>query len=220
MNNMTITRISGNILDVVQEEINPGTHIIQNGTIFDIVRDRGPFPTFLIPGFIDSHVHVESSMLTPAAFARAAVVHGTVATVSDPHEIANVMGIAGIRYMIDEGKKTPFKFYFSAPSCVPATAVETSGATLDAGAVEDMLSMPEIVYLGEVMNFPGVIARDPEVMRKIEAARKRGKRIDGHSPGLTGDALRRYANAGITTNHECLSTAEVIEDHDCPVKVI
>lgn len=206
--------LSGNIVDILQQTIQPGTITIHNGKIAQITTTTGPAnPTapYITPGFIDAHVHIESSMLVPAEFARLAVVHGTVATVSDPHEIANVCGIAGIEYMITNGQQVPFKFNFGAPSCVPATAFETAGAVLDVAAVTALLARPDIKYLSEMMNFPGVLHNDPEVMQKIKAAIDAGKPIDGHAPGLTGDLARQYAAAGITTDHECFTAAEAQE---------
>lgn len=163
---------------------------------------------YLLPGFIDAHVHIESSMLTPCEFARMAVRHGTVATVSDPHEIANVMGLEGVRYMLDNASRTPFKFFFGAPSCVPATPFETAGARLDTKQLDGLFRDQDIHYLSEMMNYPGVLADDPEVLSKLSLARRYGYPIDGHAPGLIGEAAGRYAAAGISTDHECLSLAE------------
>ena len=177
-------------------------------------------PGFIAPGFVDAHIHIESSMLPPAEFARWAVVHGTVATVSDPHEIANVLGTAGVDYMIRDGRRTPFKFNFGAPPCVPATTFETSGATLDAKAVAKLLRRPEIKYLSEVMNFPGVLARDPSLMAMIAAAKKAGKAVDGHAPGLRGKAAARYAAAGITTDHECFTLPEAVDKLNLRMKIL
>ncbi|NPU86249.1 MAG: adenine deaminase [Syntrophaceae bacterium] len=196
------TVLSGNVVDVVRAEIYPGTVVVRGGRIAGIVRDSGTYARYLVPGFVDAHVHIESSMLVPSEFARLAVVHGTTATVSDPHEIANVLGVVGVRFMIENGRRVPFKFHFGASPCVPATAFETAGASLDLQEVETLLDMPEIMYLSEVMNYPGVIARDPEVMAKLRAAKRRGKPIDGHAPGLMGADLEQYAAAGITTDHE------------------
>ena len=165
-------------------------------------------PGILIPGLVDAHVHIESSMLPPWEFARVAVRHGTVATVSDPHEIANVLGADGIRFMLDDAAGSPFTFWFGVPSCVPATALETAGAALDADAVAALLDDPRLPYLSEMMNWPGVLARDPEVMAKIAAARARGKRVDGHAPGLLGADIAHYAAAGIETDHECRTAEE------------
>ncbi len=175
---------------------------------------------FITPGFIDAHVHIESSMLVPTEFARLAVLHGTVATVSDPHEIANVLGIAGVEFMIDNASQTPFYFYFGAPSCVPATPFETAGAVLDAIAVDQLLSRPQIKYLSEMMNFPGVLNRDPEVMKKIASAKKYGKPVDGHAPGLRGREALHYIQAGISTDHECFSQDEALGKLEMGMKIL
>lgn len=175
---------------------------------------------YIIPGFVDSHVHIESSMLIPSEFARLAVVHGTVATISDPHEIANVCGLEGVEFMIKNGKTVPFNFYFGAPSCVPATNFETAGATLDSAQVHELLARPEIVYLSEMMNFPGVIQADPEVMKKIESAKLLKKPVDGHAPGLRGKDLETYVNAGISTDHECFTLEEAEEKIRLGMKIL
>lgn len=203
--------ISGNIVDVLNSESYPGTLKISNGRIVDLIRDHRRYDTFIIPGLIDAHVHIESSMLSPSEFARLAVIHGTVATVSDPHEIANVLGIDGVNYMIEDGQKVPFKFYFGAPSCVPATSFETAGAELGPDAVEELLKRDEIKFLSEVMNYPGVTHRDPEVMAKIALAKKYKKRIDGHAPGVKGDMLEKYVSAGIETDHETIGKDEALQ---------
>lgn len=205
---MSSFSVSGNLVDVHQEKIYPATITVENGIIVSIVSDMdgdsGPDKTlnYILPGFIDSHVHIESSMLVPSEFAKLAVVHGTVATISDPHEIANVCGIAGVEFMIENGKTVPFKFNFGAPSCVPATIFETAGAALDAIAVEKLLVRDEIKYLSEMMNFPGVLSGDEEVMKKISAAHRRGKPVDGHAPGLRGDDARRYIQAPLNPSQE------------------
>jgi adenine deaminase len=214
------TTVSGNIVDVFNAEIYPGTLKISDGKIVQISRDETRYETYIIPGFVDSHVHIESSMLAPSEFARAALIHGTVAVVSDPHEIANVMGIEGVKYMIDDGKTVPMKFYFGAPSCVPATPFETSGAVLDSERVDELLQMDDIKYLGELMNYPGVIHNDPEVMEKIASAKKHSKLIDGHAPGLRGSDLTTYIQAGISTNHEFLSKEEALEDIQAGMKIL
>jgi len=202
-------RLSGQIVDLHRRRIFPGTVEWMRGRITRIAGDpRVGERRFIAPGFVDAHIHIESSLLPPAEFARHAVVHGTVATVSDPHEIANVLGVDGVRYMVRDGARTPFKFNFGAPSCVPATAFETAGAGLDARAVAALLARPEIKYLSEVMNFPGVLGRDPALMSMIAAARKNGKPVDGHAPGLRGADAVRYAAAGITTDHECFTFEE------------
>jgi len=207
-----MNKISGNIVDVMQSEIYPGILVISDGRIIDIVREETGDDTYLMPGLVDAHIHIESTMLPPAEFSRIAAVHGTVATVSDPHEIANVLGIDGVKYMIADAKRTPLKFCFGAPSCVPATPFETAGAVLGVKEVAELLNLDEIGYLAEVMNFPGVINEDPEVMTKIRSAAACSKPVDGHAPGLRGDDLARYARAGISTNHECLSADEALED--------
>ncbi len=196
---------------------------IQEGLISAVEKldDKSQVPDqFILPGFIDSHVHIESSMLIPSEFARLAVVHGTVGTVSDPHEIANVCGVAGVDYMIENGKKVPFKFNFGAPSCVPATAFETAGAMIDSTAVEALLQRPEITYLSEMMNFPGVLFKDPEVMKKIAAAHKMNKPVDGHAPGLRGEQAKQYIEAGISTDHECFTLDEAVDKLQHGMKII
>jgi len=213
-------KVSGNIVDVLHKRIFPGTIEILNGRIAGIAEDNRPYNRFITPGFIDAHIHIESSMLTPSGFARLAVVHGTVATVSDPHEIANVLGIDGIRFMVENGKSVPFKFFFGAPSCVPASPFETSGASLGPDEVEALLAHKEIKFLGEVMNVPGVLAKDPAVMKKIESARKHGKPVDGHAPGLMGEDLAKYIKAGISTDHETLSYEEGVEKLSLGLKLL
>src|SRR5690606_8153158 len=165
---------------------------------------------YLTPGFIDAHVHIESCMLVPSEFARLAVVHGTVATVSDPHEIANVCGVPGVEYMIENSKTVPFKFNFGAPSCVPATNFETAGAVLNAMAVEKLLQREDIKYLSEMMDFPGVLNNDEEVMQKIQKAHSLNKPVDGHAPGLMGEDAKKYIAAGISTDHECFTEKEAL----------
>ncbi|WP_213086901.1 adenine deaminase [Chitinophaga agrisoli] len=208
MNNF---QLSGNLIDILQQEIYPATLHIENGRIRRIERSAGPYEQYLLPGFVDAHVHIESSMLTPAEFARLAVVHGTVGTISDPHEIANVLGVPGVIYMMENGLQTPFKSYFGAPSCVPATSFETAGATVDVKDVADLLQLPQVKYLSEMMNFPGVLHKDQEVMAKIAVAKAAGKPVDGHAPGLRGEAAQQYIAAGISTDHECFTIEEALE---------
>lgn len=203
--------ISGQVVDVVSGTISPGTVHVSDGYIRQIEPLKESSGPYILPGLIDAHIHIESSMLTPAEFARMAVVHGTVATVSDPHEIANVLGIEGVNFMLENGRSTPFRFYFGAPSCVPATGFESSGAVIGPEEVKTLLANPEIRYLSEMMNFPGVVYGDSEVARKLELARAAGKPIDGHAPGLRGDLLSTYASAGISTDHECTTIEEAIE---------
>ncbi len=202
-----------NIVDVVAKEMFYGKLIVENKRIKSIeklgtVKDNG---NFILPGFVDSHIHIESSMLSPVGFAQIAIKHGTVATVSDPHEIANVMGEKGVDFMIDAGKKVPLKFFFGAPSCVPATGFESSGAVLDSAIITKLIARDDIYYLAEMMNFPGVVYDDKEVMKKIKETQLVNKPIDGHAPGLRGDDLKKYCEAGISTDHECNNIAEAEE---------
>ncbi len=213
-------RISGNIVDVANKIIFPGTLVVENGTITSIEKDTHQYETYLMPGFVDAHIHVESSMLPPSEFARIAVTHGTVATVSDPHEIGNVLGVAGVDFMIADGKRVPFTFAWGAPSCVPATTFETAGAIIDPHDVEQLMQRPEIKYLSEVMNFPGVIARAPDLMKKIAASQNAGKPVDGHAPGLRGEALEKYISAGISTDHEAYMLDEALEKLKRGMKII
>lgn len=203
-------QISGNIVDVLNRKIFPGTVTFENGKIVSVTQNEGNYSNYIMPGFIDSHVHVESSMLVPSEFARLAVLHGTVATVSDPHEIGNVLGLAGVRYMIDNGKKVPFKFYFGAPSCVPATAFETAGAEITASDIRELFEKDGLHYLSEMMNYPGVLFNDPMVMEKIQIAHSLGRPVDGHAPGLRGEDAKKYAAAGISTDHECFTLDEAL----------
>jgi len=204
--------LSGNIVDLVAEKIFKGTVYVSDGVIQKIIPDESVTETkYILPGLIDSHIHIESSMLIPSEFARLAVVHGTVATVSDPHEIANVLGIDGIRYMINNGKQVPFKFYFGASACVPATLFETAGNKIGLDELEELLSQNDIKYLSEMMNFPGVINRDKFEMDKLAIAKKYNKPADGHAPGVKGEAAKKYIEAGITTDHECFTMEEALE---------
>jgi len=213
-------KISANIVDVLNSTIYSGTIDIQNGKIVDIIRNNNNYDTFILPGFVDSHVHIESSMLVPSEFARLATIHGTVATISDPHEIANVLGMDGVRFMIENGKSVPFKFYFGASPCVPATVFETSGAVLGQSEIETLLENSEIKYLSEMMNFPGVIGGDPDVMTKIRLAKRYGKPVDGHAPGLRGEALKKYISAGISTDHETFQYDEGEEKLSLGMKLL
>ena len=210
MNNF---KVEGNFVDILGREIFYAEVIVSDGKIASVkkINEQKPDVPFILPGFIDSHVHIESSMLIPTEFAKLALVHGTVATVSDPHEIANVCGVAGVDFMVEDGNKTPFKFYFGAPSCVPATIFETAGAEITSTEIEKLLARPEIVYLTEMMNFPGVLNDDEEVLKKISIAKRMGKPIDGHAPGLRGESLQKYIDAGIFTDHECFTEAEALD---------
>ncbi len=203
--------IQANVVDIVHRRIFPGTVVVEDGRIASVTEDQGNYETYVMPGFIDAHIHIESSMLTPCQFALAAVVHGTVATISDPHEIANVVGIEGVKYMLENAEHTPLKIMFGAPSCVPATTFESAGAALDAKAVTALLDDPRIGYLSEVMNFPGVLMGDREVLAKMDAAKARNKPIDGHAPGLRGDDASAYIRAGISTDHECFTKDEALD---------
>lgn len=203
--------VSGILVDVHHRRQYKARIIIENGMITAIEPDESAPERFILPGFTDAHIHIESSMLIPSAFARLAVQHGTVATVADPHEIANVCGKEGVLYMMDDGQKVPLKFCFGVPSCVPATPFETAGAELDAEAVAELLNRPDTYHLAEMMNWPGVLQDDAGVIAKIEAAKKAGKPVDGHAPGLKGDDALKYASAGITTDHECFTIEEALD---------
>jgi adenine deaminase len=202
--------VQSNFVDIFHGEIFPAKIIVDSGKIVSIEKIDEELPTYLLPGFIDAHVHIESSMLVPSEFARKAVVHGTVATVSDPHEIANVLGKRGVYYMLGNAVRCPFKFAFGAPSCVPATSFETAGAEVTAADIEELLSDDRIAYLAEMMNYPGVLLQDPMVMQKIAIAKKHNKPIDGHAPGLTGEKAIQYIGAGISTDHECFTQEEAL----------
>lgn len=218
---MTILhQISGNVVDVLQNKIYPATLRFKNGKIARITPEEQIYDTYIIPGFIDAHVHIESSMLTPYEFARLAMPHGTVATVSDPHEIANVLGLEGVEYMIENASHSPLKFNFGAPSCVPATHFETAGARLTVEEVDKLLQRKDIKYLSEMMNFPGVLQGDEEVMAKIALAQKYNKPVDGHAPGLRGEAAKQYIAAGISTDHECFTLEEALDKLQQGMKII
>ncbi|MBW3468754.1 adenine deaminase [Arthrospiribacter ruber] len=212
--------IFGQFVDIQNRKIFSAEVTVGNGKILFIkpIVENKSLP-FILPGFIDAHVHVESSMLVPSEFARLAVCHGTVATISDPHEIANVCGMEGVNYMIENGNKVPFKFYFGAPSCVPATPFETAGAEISASDIDQLLKREEIVYLAEMMNWPGTVNRDPEVMEKISLANKYGKPVDGHAPGLKGELAKKYASAGISTDHECFTLEEALDKVKLGMKI-
>jgi len=203
--------VVGNVVGIVERSVHAAEVVVEAGRIVAIKPVTAKPATYLLPGFIDAHVHVESSMLVPSEFARAAVVHGTVSTVSDPHEIGNVLGVAGVQYMLENAAQVPFKFNFGAPSCVPATTFETAGATISVAEVEQLLDDPRIRYLSEMMNFPGILYGDPDCLAKVKAAHNRGKRVDGHAPGLRGAEAAKYIAAGITTDHECFTKEEALD---------
>ena len=212
--------LKGNIVDIQNNIIYKGEITIEKGKIKSIEKKDCIENHYILPGFIDAHIHIESSMLVPSEFAKVAVKHGTVATVSDPHEIANVLGVKGVEFMIENGKQTPFKFNFGAPSCVPATSFESAGAVIDSDDIKSLMANPDIKYLAEMMNYPGVIYDDVEVLKKIEWAKHYNKPIDGHAPGLRGEDLTKYISAGISTDHECFTYKEGLEKLQKGMKVI
>lgn len=212
--------IKGQYIDIVGKRIFPAAISVQEGVISAIQEIPAAPQHFILPGFIDSHVHIESSMLIPSAFARLAVIHGTIGTISDPHEIANVCGVEGVHYMINNGKKVPFHFFFGAPSCVPATTFETAGASINSEEVATLLDNKDIYYLSEMMNFPGVLFKDEEVMKKIKAAHAVGKPVDGHAPGLMGEDAQKYIEAGISTDHECFTIEEAVDKLSYGMKIL
>lgn len=211
--------VSGKLVDVANRKMYNADIHVSDGKIIDIQKSSKEYQNYILPGLVDSHVHIESSMLIPTSFARAAVKNGTVATVSDPHEIANVMGVKGVEYMIENGKKSPFKFYFGAPSCVPATPFETSGAVIDSDEIKKMMNNSDIYYLAEMMNFPGVIYNDEEVIKKIKYAHDANKPVDGHAPGLSGEGLEKYAAQYISTDHECTTVEEAVAKIEKGIKI-
>ncbi len=218
--NAISSSLSGMIVNVLERTIRGGALHLFNGKISAIDYDDKNYDTFLLPGYVDAHVHVESSMLVPSEFARMAVVHGTVGTVSDPHEIANVLGITGVRYMIDNAKRVNFKFNFGAPSCVPATTFETAGAVVTAADIRELFEKDGLKYLSEMMNFPGVLFRDEMVMEKIRIAHELGRPVDGHAPGLRGADAEKYISAGISTDHECFTLEEALDKVKYGMKIL
>ncbi|WP_139924483.1 adenine deaminase [Hymenobacter sp. DG01] len=218
-------QLLANVIDLFQNTILPATVHVTAGRVQRIEPTVASAPDpalpYALPGFVDAHVHVESSLLVPSEFARLAVVHGTVATVSDPHEIGNVLGVAGVKYMLESGRQVPFKFCFGAPSCVPATPFETAGAEITAADIEQLFQEhPEIGYLAEMMNWPGVLNRDELVMEKIRLAQQYGRPVDGHAPGLRGPDAQRYAEAGISTDHECFTAEEALDKLAVGMKIL
>ncbi|MBC3759945.1 adenine deaminase [Hyunsoonleella sp. SJ7] len=212
--------LQGQIVDIQNKRIFKGEITVENGKITSIIEKEHDTRHYILPGFIDAHIHIESSMLVPSEFARIAVKHGTVATVSDPHEIANVLGVEGVGFMIDNGKQVPFKFNFGAPSCVPATNFESAGASIDSDGIKELLQNPDIKYLAEMMNYPGVLFDDDEVMKKIAWAKQFGKPIDGHAPGVKGEDITKYINTGISTDHECFTYDEALEKLQKGMKIL
>lgn len=213
-------QIQGQIVDIQNRRIYSGEITVENEKIISIIEKEHNVKSYIMPGFIDAHIHIESSMLVPSEFAKIAVLHGTVATISDPHEIANVLGASGVHYMIENSKKVPLKIYFGAPSCVPATTFESAGATIDSDGIKELLASPDIYYLAEKMNYPGVLLDDEEVLKKIEWAKHFNKPVDGHAPGLRGEAIQKYISAGISTDHECFTFEEAQEKLSLGMKVI
>ena len=213
-------QIQGQIVDIKNKRIYSGEVTITNGKIVSVVEKNHNIKNYILPGFIDAHIHIESSMLVPSEFAKIAVLHGTIGTISDPHEIANVLGKDGVYYMIDNGKKVPLKFHFGAPSCVPATFFETAGAVIDSEQIRELMALPDIYYLSEMMNYPGVLFDDEEVLKKIAWAKHFNKPVDGHAPGLRGEPVKKYISAGITTDHECFTFDEAAEKLSLGMKVI
>lgn len=213
-------QIQGQIVDIQNKRIYTGEITVENGKIISIIEKNHALKNYIIPGFIDAHIHIESSMLVPSEFAKIAVLHGTVATISDPHEIANVLGKAGVYYMIENSKKVPLKFHFGAPSCVPATSFESAGAVIDSEGIKELMGSPDIYYLAEMMNYPGVLFDDAEVLKKIQWAKHFNKPVDGHAPGLRGEPIKKYISAGITTDHECFTFEEAEEKLALGMKVL
>ncbi|WP_292944807.1 adenine deaminase [Olleya sp. UBA1516] len=212
--------IQGQIVDIQNKRIFSGEITVDSGKIKSITEKEHDVKHYILPGFVDAHIHIESSMLVPSEFAKIAVKHGTVSTVSDPHEIANVLGVAGVDFMIKNGKKTPFKFNFGAPSCVPATTFESAGAVIDSDDIKTLMANPDIKYLAEMMNYPGVLFDDEEVLKKIAWAKHYNKPVDGHAPGLRGDDVTKYINAGISTDHECFTYDEALEKLQKGMKIL
>lgn len=210
----------GIIVDAISRRKFKGEITVENGKIISVEEKEHEKEQYILPGLVDAHVHIESSMTVPSVFARMAIARGTVAVVSDPHEIANVMGEEGIEYMLEDAKKAPLKIFFGVPSCVPATPFESAGAVLDAEAVDRLLAREDLYYLSEMMNFPGVILGFPEVIAKLESAKKYGKVIDGHAPGLRGADLQKYVDAEISTDHECFTYEEAVEKIKLGMKIL
>ncbi len=217
---MSVTTLYHHLIDIHSKRIYPAEIKLEGERIISIQETKKPCEHYILPGLIDAHIHIESSMLIPSEFARIAVQHGTVATISDPHEIANVCGVEGVEYMINNAKKVPFKFHFGAPSCVPATSFETAGDTIDSNKIEALLQRDDIYFLSEMMNYPGVLFKDEEVMKKIALAKKYTKPVDGHAPGLRGEKAKQYIEAGISTDHECFTKEEALDKLQFGMKIL
>jgi len=213
-------KLQGQIVDIQNRRIFKGEISVENGKIVSVNEKNHDVNYYIMPGFVDSHIHIESSMLVPSEFAKLAVKHGTVSTVSDPHEIANVLGVEGVEFMIENGKEVPFKFNFGAPSCVPATNFESAGAVIDSDDIKTLLENPDIKYLAEMMNYPGVLFDDEEVMKKIVWAKHYKKPVDGHAPGLRGEDVSKYISAGMSTDHECFTYDEALEKLQKGMKIL
>ena len=213
-------KLQGQIVDIHNRRIFKGEISLENGKIISIKEKDHDVNDYIMPGFVDAHIHIESSMLVPSEFAKLAVKHGTVSTVSDPHEIANVLGVEGVEFMIENGKEVSFKFNFGAPSCVPATKFESAGAVIDSEDIKTLLKNPDIKYLAEMMNYPGVLFDDEEVMKKIAWAKHYKKPVDGHAPGLRGEDVSKYISAGMSTDHECFTYDEALEKLQKGMKIL
>ena len=213
-------KLQGQIVDIQNRRIFKGEISVENGKIISIKEKDHDVNDYIMPGFVDAHIHIESSMLVPSEFAKLAVKHGTVSTVSDPHEIANVLGVEGVEFMIENGKEVSFKFNFGAPSCVPATKFESAGAVIDSEDIKTLLKNPDIKYLAEMMNYPGVLFHDEEVMKKIAWAKHYKKPVDGHAPGLRGEDVSKYISAGMSTDHECFTYDEALEKLQKGMKIL
>jgi len=213
-------KLQGQIVDIQNRRIFKGEISVENGKIVSVKEKNHDVNYYIMPGFVDSHIHIESSMLVPSEFAKLAVKHGTVSTVSDPHEIANVLGVEGVEFMIENGKEVPFKFNFGAPSCVPATNFESAGAVIDSEDIKTLLENPDIKYLAEMMNYPGVLFDDEEVIKKIAWAKHYKKPVDGHAPGLRGEDVSKYISAGMSTDHECFTYDEALEKLQKGMKIL
>ncbi len=213
-------QIQGQIVDIPNRKIYSGEITVEKGKITSIIEAAHNVKNYILPGFVDAHIHIESSMLVPSEFAKIAVLHGTIGTISDPHEIANVLGKDGVHFMIENGKKVPLKFHFGAPSCVPATFFETAGAVIDSQQIKELMASPDIYYLSEMMNYPGVLFDDEEILKKIAWAKHFNKPVDGHAPGLRGAPIEKYIAAGISTDHECFTYDEAAEKLSLGMKVL